>query len=159
MFAFCLLILLLLSISREPSLCSWPSEPASVPQRRNAMGRGSADASTRRRVDVAWQAMQQLHPILAQTECEEAARPKAGHRNTPDPRHPKTSQDPRGVFFFACFIQKNTCLSCKLCGCYVDDVDVDGVDMCRSQVHWSQRFGPTLDVCPTSFHQPHCHRS
>ena len=92
------------------------------------MGRGSADASTCRHVDVAWQAMQQLHPILAQTECEEAARPKA-------PEY-KTSQDPRGVFFFTCFIpEKNTCLSCKLCGCHVDDVDVDGVDMCRSQVH------------------------
>ena len=100
----------------------------SAPQRHGMRVGRRVDAST-------WQAMQQLHPILAQTECEEAARPKAGHRNTPDPRHPKTSQDPRGVFFFACFIQKNTCLSCKLCGCYVDDVDVDGVDMCRSQVH------------------------
>ena len=62
--------------SREPSLCSWPLGPASAPEKRFAF---REPRRQRQRVATRGsrrdQAMQQLHPILAQTECEEAARP------------------------------------------------------------------------------------
>lgn len=116
------MLLRLPAASREPSLCSWPLGPASAPETPSAF---REPRRQRQRVATRLsrhdQAMQQLHPILAQTECEEAARPW----NLPDFmwKHVKMVgkqdliqhriQDPFEVFLFALVLYTSFPFKCR----------------------------------------------